>query len=190
MILTSALVFSCPYPPVVIAALIMQVVRQTLARTSLLVVCLGYGIVRPKLLFAEWVAIGVVTTLYLTSAISAQVFFIAEYTTTEAVYRMAKSANSVQLPEFIMDVLFLTWIYLAAGSTIRILTEFKQTAKLNMYRGLVSLIGVFVVLFTIVSVMFLLGKAFQLSFEILFMSIKVLNILFLLAMVLIKMRIK
>ena len=74
--------YCCPFPPVVVAALIMQVYsftmsvhssshasnaqifRQTLSRTLLLVVSLGYGIVRPKLLNAEWIAVTAVTLLY------------------------------------------------------------------------------------------------------------------------------
>ncbi len=38
--------------------------RETLSRSLLLVVSLGYGIVRPKLMTTEWVAIAVVSTLY------------------------------------------------------------------------------------------------------------------------------
>ena len=38
--------------------------RETLSRSLLLVVSLGYGIVRPKLMTTEWVAIAVVSMLY------------------------------------------------------------------------------------------------------------------------------
>lgn len=56
--------YCCPFPPTVVASLVLQIFRQTFARTLLLVVTLGYGIVRPKLLPAEWVAISIVSVLY------------------------------------------------------------------------------------------------------------------------------
>jgi hypothetical protein len=37
---------------------------ETLSRSLLLVVALGYGIVRPKLMTTEWIAILVVSLLY------------------------------------------------------------------------------------------------------------------------------
>ena len=57
-----------------------------------------------------------------------------------------------------MDVVFLSWIYLALTSTIRILTEFKQSHKLSMYRWLTGTIYVFVFLFTCVTVAVMLNK--------------------------------
>jgi hypothetical protein len=56
--------YCCPFPPIVVGSLVLQIFRQTLSRTLLLVVSLGYGIVRPKLMSAEWVAIAIVSALY------------------------------------------------------------------------------------------------------------------------------
>lgn len=68
--------YCCPFPSLVIGALIMQVtyeyfisdsfqlLRQALSRCLLLVVSLGYGIVRPKLLSMEWAAVTIITVLY------------------------------------------------------------------------------------------------------------------------------
>jgi prolipoprotein diacylglyceryltransferase len=53
---------------------------------------------------------------------------------------------------------FLSWIYLALTSTIRILTEFKQSHKLSMYRWLTGTIYFFVLLFFVVTVVVLLNK--------------------------------
>ncbi len=111
--------YCCPFPPTVVGSLVLQIFRQTFARTLLLVVCLGYGIVRPKLMSAEWMAIAIVS---------------------------------------FMDVIFLTWIYLAIHSTIRILTEFNQSVKLRMYQQLVFTIGVFAALFALATVVFMLGE--------------------------------
>jgi len=47
--------YCCPFPPLVVASLVLQVFRQTTSRTLLLTVSLGYGIVRPRLMAAEWI---------------------------------------------------------------------------------------------------------------------------------------
>lgn len=62
------------------------------------------------------------------------------------------------MPSLLIDVIFLSWIYLAIGSTIRILTEFQQTVKLSMYKNLVRIIGVFAVLFSFITVVFQMGE--------------------------------
>ena len=57
-----------------------------------------------------------------------------------------------------MDVIFLSWIYMALGSTIRILTEFQQGYKLNLYNRLATVITVFVSLFVAASILIILDK--------------------------------
>ena len=63
-----------------------------------------------------------------------------------------------KIPELVMDVIFLTWIYLALGSTIRILTEFQQGYKLNLYKRLENVITIFVTLFVIASLLLIADK--------------------------------
>jgi hypothetical protein len=136
-----------------------QVVRQTLSRTLLLIVCLGYGIVRPKLMTSEWAAVSVMSSLYLLCAIVSQgavIFFAAEAHGNFS--GVNAKLTPYKIPAMVLDVIFLTWIYLAINATIRVLTEFQQTVKLNMYRQLVAIIGVFAVLFVVVTVVFMLGK--------------------------------
>jgi hypothetical protein len=148
--------YCCPFPTTVVASLVLQIFRQTFSRTLLLVVSLGYGIVRPKLLPAEWIATAVVTCLYFIAAATAQV---AEIVVVNDVHADSpESVVSYQIPELFMDIIFLSWIYLALGSTIRVLTEFQQSYKLQMYRQLAYTIGVFVALFALVTVLILLGE--------------------------------
>jgi hypothetical protein len=127
----------------------MQVIRQTMSRAILLIVCLGYGIVRPKLLSSEWVAIGIVSLFYIVSAIVAQT---ADIIVVQNVHGDPSDDTIYKIPAMFMDIIFLSWIYLAITSTIRILTEFQQTVKLQMYKSLVRIIGVFVVIFSTVTV--------------------------------------
>ena len=151
--------YCCPFPPLVVGSLVLQVVRQTLSRTLFLVVCLGYGIVRPKLMPAEWVAVCVISGLYLCASFLSQGAVILFAKEAHGDFSAANSQlTPYKVPAMVLDVIFLTWIYLAINSTIRILTEFQQTAKLSMYKQLVAIIGVFVVFFAVVTTVFLLGK--------------------------------
>lgn len=130
--------------------------RQTLARVLLLVVSLGYGIVRPKLLRIEWIGISIVTLLYFVTATIAQV---AEIVLVHDIHaNVSTEVVPYQIPELFMDVTFLTWIYVALGSTIRILNDFRQTYKLLMYRQLAFVIGIFVGLFALVTVIIMCDK--------------------------------
>ena len=148
--------YCCPFPPVVIAALVLQLFRQTFARMLLLIISLGYGIVRPKLLNTEWIAIIVVSTLYFITATIAQV---DEILVVQDVRLSSNSSLTYQVPALFMDVIFLTWIYKALTATIRILTEFQQTYKLQMYKQLATTIGLFVTLFAIVTILIILDKS-------------------------------
>ena len=61
--------FCCPFPPIVSASQLVQILRQTLARVLLLVVSLGYGIVRPKLQRCEWIMVALITAFYFVAGI-------------------------------------------------------------------------------------------------------------------------
>eukprot|EP01038_Epipyxis_sp_PR26KG_P010388 gene10388-13954_t len=149
--------YCCPFPPAVVGSLILQIFRMTLSRSLLLVVSLGYGIVRPKLMSVEWIAVTIVSVLYFITATAAQVSEIK----LSSDYLSEKDQINLfyyKIPEMLMDVLFLTWIYMAMGSTIRILTEFQQTEKLKMYKQLVTIIAIFATLFTIVTLFYVLDQ--------------------------------
>jgi hypothetical protein len=151
--------YCCPFPPVVVGALVLQVFRQTFSRAVFLVVSLGYGIVRPKLMVMEWIAIYAVSILYLLSAILSQVAIIMFAEHAQGGYGPSSSeAAPYSAPEIFMDVLFLSWIYLSLGSTVRILTDFQQTAKLDMYNQLLTIIGVFVAAFVTITMLFVMSK--------------------------------
>lgn len=163
---TNGTPYCCPYPAIVKASLIFQVLRQTLSRTALLLVCLGYGIVRPKLLYSEQIAVIVVSLLYLVSALIAQSFAIIVSDTAKTSnlsIAELKKVNSSGIPEAIMDFIFLTYIYFAITSTIRILTMYKQKAKVQLFQALIQIIVTFVMLFLVVSVLFMLGKLISIS---------------------------
>ena len=153
--------YCCPFPSLVVASLILQIFRQTFSRTLLLVVALGYGIVRPKLLQTEWLSIFAISVLYFTAATVAQV---SEIILTHDIHTDSSNNNSnnnfiqYEIPALIMDAIFLSWIFLALSSTQRILIEFRQTYKLGMYNKLTASIILFATLFGIVTIFALLDK--------------------------------
>ena len=145
----------CPFPKEMIASLCSMVIRETAVRSLLLVVSLGYGIARPKLIRAETIAVFVISAIYFISTLLAQVSNIVamqEYDTTGnqtvGSDTTHKYANMVSMG---IDLIFLTWIYLALTSTLRILKEFRQIVKLEMYEKLVQYISIYASMFCIVS---------------------------------------
>lgn len=68
------------------------------------------------------------------------------------------------------DFIFLAWIYLAMSSTIRVLNEYQQTHKLEMYDNLWITIGVFVVQFLALSTVMSLSECslFRAAFNLFF----------------------
>ena len=62
--------YCCPFPRAVVAAMVFKMLRRTLSRTLLLVVCLGYGIARPALTMREVFAVAVLSFCYLVASVS------------------------------------------------------------------------------------------------------------------------
>ena len=56
--------YCCPFPSHVTAALVLQVLRQTLSRALLLVIALGYSIARPTLTVGEWAGLISISLAY------------------------------------------------------------------------------------------------------------------------------
>ena len=156
----SGLPYCCPFPKEVVAALILQVFRQTVSRVLLLVVCLGYGIVRPRLLPVEVYAVAFMAGAYFVASIVASVAQIMHFQ-RQVNLSSEDTSGTYGVPQFLLDVLFLSWIYISLTSTIRILTEFKQAAKLKLYEALHRTIIGFVTMFVGVTI---LGVAGQVGF--------------------------
>ena len=125
-------------------AIALQVLRQTVSRALLLVVALGYGIVRPSLLTGEWVVVVVVTLMYLAAAVVSKLAQVAFLDSDP--YGDPNDIRMYEAPSLVMNVLFLTWIYVALNSTITVLKEYKQSIKLKMYQNLMRAISLFVLL--------------------------------------------
>lgn len=160
----------CPYASPIIATLIVQIFRQTVSRVLLLVVALGYGIARPSLSRNEWVGLFVLASAYLTCNLVAE-FSEVRFEKSNPYGVPASSAylGVELLLALFTDALFLTWIFQALNSTTRVLTEFKQTYKLELYQNITNIIIAFTILFLLFLVLLsldlngLLGFPWQMS---------------------------
>ncbi|KAJ0410730.1 hypothetical protein ATCC90586_006833 [Pythium insidiosum] len=144
----------CPYPTTFLVAVILDTLMRTLARIILIVVCLGYGIVREKLRRGEVALISVVALCYFVSGVGDEV---TRGTSSGAEFREKPTAWSfVQL---LCNLFFIMWIHRSLERIVRQLDEQKQSAKLAMYRSLAYALAAFIVFFSVLTVVAVCGRA-------------------------------
>ncbi|KAJ1459928.1 lung seven transmembrane receptor-domain-containing protein [Pelagophyceae sp. CCMP2097] len=150
----------CPFAPHVVAAMSLEMLRRTASRVLLLVVSLGFGLVRPSLSIKETLGVSSLTLCYLSSSIFVTVHKIREASDLSTA---GGSSMALDLPVLFFDLCFLVWIYMALVSMTDVLHSTGQTYKLEMYSNLAYVIAAFVCLVTIFSLFIFLSKtgAFQ-----------------------------
>jgi hypothetical protein len=157
--------YCCPFPTVIVASLIFQILRQAVSRCLLLVISLGYGIVRPKLERFEWLGIAFITGMYFVAATVGQVFDIEiqrklsmgsdEGSTVDG---GAENEAYVYFAEAVVDSAYITWIAFALSGTIQLLKDYQQTYKLQLYNRLYSAIYAFILVFALLTTVLLLSR--------------------------------
>eukprot|EP00051_Salpingoeca_urceolata_P005785 m.77283 g.77283 ORF g.77283 m.77283 type:complete len:623 (-) comp14540_c0_seq4:239-2107(-) len=102
--------------------------KNTLARLLVLVVSMGYGVVKPRLGNA-WKQIAAMGCSYF--------FFAAAYAVTHAVGQTdtdeSKTEMMVIIPLSVLDAAIIWWIFLSLSHTTKILTLRRNEIKLQMY---------------------------------------------------------
>ncbi|KAF4042039.1 Lung seven transmembrane receptor [Phytophthora infestans] len=137
----------CPYPTTFLIAVILDTFVRTLARVILLIVCLGYGIVRSHLSRVEASVIAFLSLAYFVSGIADEV---TRGTSSGADFREKPTAWSfIQL---LCNLAFIMWIQYSMERILRDLRDQKQFAKLSMYRWLAWSLAAFIVFFTILTI--------------------------------------
>ncbi len=101
----------CPSPSKVVFALTMNVMLRASFRSLILCVCLGYGIVHPKLSKVKTFFVILLTALFIITGI-----YSAWYRTLS--YGTLKQKNAADVPAFFVDSTFLVWIYLSLISQL------------------------------------------------------------------------
>ncbi|KAF0719594.1 Aste57867_923 [Aphanomyces stellatus] len=140
--------FQWPLPPFYIAAVVFDVGMRTLARLLLLVVCLGYGIVRDSLQPIQKLLIVLLSLAYFGTGIADDLW-------RDSAHRRPNAASFVQL---LCNLSFVLWIYVALENIIKELGAQKQSAKLGMYKSLACALGAFVVFFFVLTVVAVCGR--------------------------------
>ncbi|CAI5747259.1 unnamed protein product [Peronospora destructor] len=137
----------CPYPMTFLISVILDTLVRTLARVILLIVCLGYGIVRSHFTSVEVSVIALLSLVYFASGIADEV---TRGTSSGADFRDKPTAWSfIQL---LCNLAFIMWIQYSMERILRDLQDQKQFAKLSMYRWLAWSLAAFIVFFTVLTV--------------------------------------
>lgn len=138
----------CPYSLSYISLTVFQVINSTVLRLLLLLVSLGYGIGRPKLMNSEVIAIVALHVIYFTATVSNELYYFA--------HQSSGHLNTLVVFVTVINAMLLSWIYISLTYTIRILKEFQQTEKLKLYRRLLNVVLAFIVMLAIITGMMLL----------------------------------
>ncbi|XP_057797099.1 uncharacterized protein LOC131013104 [Salvia miltiorrhiza] len=115
-------------------------VKRTVARLVILIVSMGYGVVRPTLggLTSKVMLLG--GTFFLAS----EVLEIIENVGTVS-DRSGKARLFFVLPVAILDAFFILWIFTSLSSTLNKLQARRLTAKLDIYRKFTNALAVAVI---------------------------------------------
>lgn len=156
--------YCCPFPAVVISAMVFELIQKTLSRALLLLICLGYGIARPSLQKGEWLSLGTLTLLYLGATMLDEASEIGEARQIggSGGGREGGGGGSNRMlwsfPALLCDIVFLSWIYMSLVTMMKILREQNETYKLELYTRLSSTILLFVSLFGCLTLVVLLSR--------------------------------
>uniref|UniRef100_M4BX30 GOST seven transmembrane domain-containing protein n=1 Tax=Hyaloperonospora arabidopsidis (strain Emoy2) TaxID=559515 RepID=M4BX30_HYAAE len=143
----------CPYPTTFLVAVILDTLVRTLARVILLIVCLGYGIVRSHLSRLEVAVTAFLSLAYFVSGIADEV---TRGTSSGADFREKPTAWSFL--QLLCNLAFIMWIQYSMERILRDLQDQKQFAKFNMYRWLAWSLAGFIVFFTALTVVAVCGR--------------------------------
>ncbi|TMW65958.1 hypothetical protein Poli38472_003723 [Pythium oligandrum] len=135
----------CPYPAMILFSTVMKIVAGMVARIATTLICLGYGIVRPKVSTPEVIVVTGLGVCYFISVGALEI--------THILNQSDGDASPPVVWEFLViatNTCFTGWIFTSLALTQKNLAAFGQTAKLSMYESLKR------VLFTYVLVSFFL----------------------------------
>jgi hypothetical protein len=156
--------YCCPFPAVVVSAMVFELVQKTVSRALLLLICLGYGIARPSLHKGEWLSLLTLSLLYLGATMLDEASEIAEARQLGGSGGGGggggASTNRLlwSFPALLCDIVFLSWIYMSLVTMMKILREQNETYKLELYSRLSNTILAFVSLFGILTLVVSLSR--------------------------------
>ncbi|CAM9534528.1 unnamed protein product [Chrysoparadoxa australica] len=140
----------CPFPGVVILGMTLDVFLKTVSRLLMLIVCLGYGIVRPQLTRKEKVGIAALTVTVLVTGIIEEISRVGSVSHLHVGDDETEDDSQAMwaLPALLANLVFLGWIYSALVNMLQALKDNNESFKLQMYQRLTFTVSVFSLLYT------------------------------------------
>lgn len=134
-------------------SMVVDELKNTMARLLILIVCLGLGVVKPELSFREkWQVVSLHLAYF--------VFSINENFRTMTSLESPSEAEGAlwALPPVMLNVFILCWIYYALSKTQANLVTQGQTYKHKMYVKLANLLSGLVVIWSLSTVVLFLAR--------------------------------
>lgn len=116
--------YCCPFPILIAISMFLQVIRRTISRALLLSICLGLGLAKESLNKNEKCFLFILSLLYLISSLLVKSHDIIE---TNNLHHDSSDSFLWELPQLILDMIFLVWIYVALLETMTNLKNSGQT---------------------------------------------------------------
>uniref|UniRef100_A0A2P2MY44 GOST seven transmembrane domain-containing protein n=1 Tax=Rhizophora mucronata TaxID=61149 RepID=A0A2P2MY44_RHIMU len=125
---------------ITIWAVTFGTIKRTVARLIILMVSMGYGVVRPTLggLTSKVVMVGM--TFFLASEVLELVENVGTVSDLSG-----KARLFLILPEALLDAFFIVWIFKSLSATLNKLQARRMMAKLDIYRKFTNALGVAVI---------------------------------------------
>jgi len=145
---TSGDAVCCPLNRWAVVAVLLNVAKRTVSRCLLIAICLGFGVVRPKLPIRTTALIGLLGASFFGFATYADIRINSDAT--------PKDNDYWTLPVTTLDMIFVVWTYHGLTQVQLELERLKQSVKLKMYIKLKSVLLMFVALWMVFAVVTIL----------------------------------
>jgi hypothetical protein len=114
------------------SGILLTITRKVVSRILVLIVCMGYGSVKPSLERRIWYILGVLGILYYIFSCTFEIAQVLreDESISEFTYYVAN------IPVDVIDIIFYLWIVYSLWYTLQELKLNKQTAKMQLYNRL------------------------------------------------------
>jgi hypothetical protein len=134
----------CPLRALAVLSIALNALKRSGSRILLLAVAVGYGVTKNRLTFKEKVIFAAIGASYFIAA--AVKDFEMD---TNAV--PASMESWLMIPVTVLDIITITYFYMAISETRAGLEDTMQTIKLDMYRKLTVAIGCFIAIWAVMA---------------------------------------
>ncbi|XP_028392984.1 transmembrane protein 87A-like [Dendronephthya gigantea] len=128
-----------PAHGLVVLALVLSCIKRTLSRILIIIVSMGFGIVKPRLGSALHRVLGVGCLYFVLSIVEG---FYREHSVKADVNRKQMIAS---VPLSVLDAVICWWIFMSLLQTMRTLRIRKNLVKLSLYRHFTNILVVSVI---------------------------------------------